>query len=337
MSDEQPTVEPTPSADSTSMLAAVIICCYTDRRWDVLTQSIESVTSQLEPADALVVVVDYNPSLEARLRSRYPKLTVLPNEEPKGLSGARNTGLSAVTQDVVLFLDDDAVARPGWLKTYREAFSSDGRLVAAGGSILAWWEVEEPAWFPAEFGWVVGCDYIGLPPNMMPIRNPIGASMAVRRRPTAAVGGFSHELGRVNDLPAGCEETELSIRLREAHPDAHIVRLTAAVVDHLVPADRGRIGYFTRRCYHEGRSKAILARAVGGQPALSTERSYVTHTLVAGVGRYLRQGLGGSADGWLKAAAIALGLGCTTYGFLQMKVRPLGRKAPTHAHDNLSA
>lgn len=63
----------------------------------------------------------------------------------------------------------------------------------------------------------------------------------------------------------------------------------------------------------------------------------MTHTLVAGVGRYLRQGLGGSADGWLKAAAIALGLGCTTFGFLQMKVRPLGRKAPTHAHDNLSA
>ena len=41
----------------------------------------------------------------------------------------------------------------------------------------------------------------------------IGAAMAVRRAELQKIGGFSDRLGRVGTVPAGCEETELSIRI----------------------------------------------------------------------------------------------------------------------------
>mgnify|MGYP003808044233 FL=1 len=212
----------------------VIICCYTDRRWNILLESIASVRSQLAPGDDLVVVVDHNPALQQRLMQQISGLHVLANVGEKGLSGARNTGIETLAQDVVLFLDDDAVARPGWLQGYRDGFALNETVVAIGGAIKPRWEVGRPRWFPAEFGWVVGCDYRGLPGDGAEIRNPIGASMGVRRTKALQVGGFSSRLGRVNDLPVGNEETELGIRLRQLDPTARIIRITHAVVDHLL-------------------------------------------------------------------------------------------------------
>lgn len=296
----------------------VIICCYTDRRWNILLESIASVRSQLAPGDDLVVVVDHNPALQQRLMQQISGLHVLANVGEKGLSGARNTGIETLAQDVVLFLDDDAVARPGWLQGYRDGFALNETVVAIGGAIKPRWEVGRPRWFPAEFGWVVGCDYRGLPGDGAEIRNPIGASMGVRRTKALQVGGFSSRLGRVNDLPVGNEETELGIRLRQLDPTARIIRITHAVVDHLVPADRCRFRYYTRRCYHEGRSKAALSGAVGSQSALSAERSYVTRTLTRAVGRYLAEGLKGSGASLMQAAAVPVGLACTGAGYIVM-------------------
>ena len=48
----------------------------------------------------------------------------------------------------MLFLDDDAVARPGWLQGYRDGFALNETVVAIGGAIKPRWEVRRPRWFP---------------------------------------------------------------------------------------------------------------------------------------------------------------------------------------------
>jgi hypothetical protein len=176
-----------------------------------------------------------------------------------------------------------------------------------------------PRWFPPEFGWVVGCDYTGLPAGGQRIRNPIGASMAVRREPLQAVGGFSELVGRVGALPVGCEETELGIRLAAADPAARVIRDVSSPVAHLVPRERQRIGYFLRRCYHEGRSKRQLSALVGRSAGLASERRYVTRVLPIGVLRHLTAAARGDLAGLGRALAVVVGLAVTAAGYLSAR------------------
>ena len=89
----------------------------------------------------------------------------------------------------------------------------------------------------------------------------------------------------------GCEETEISIRLRQRRPGARIVYEPAAHVRHLVTPGRGTWSYFFTRCWAEGRSKALLTDLVGSGDGLSSERTYATRTLPLGVLHGLRDAL----------------------------------------------
>jgi glycosyltransferase involved in cell wall biosynthesis len=297
------------------MTITVVVCTYTDLRWVDLAAGVRAIADQLEPGDELVIVVDHNPELLAKVHAELPG-KAFPNEHIRGLSGARNTGVAHAAGDVVAFLDDDALPPPTWLRSWRHRFA-DPAVVAVGGAVEPAWEGgAAPRWFPPEFGWVVGCDYVGLPPDGARIRNPIGASMAVRRSTLSSVGGFSELVGRVGTLPAGCEETELGIRLVAAHPTARIVRDVAAPVRHLVPRARQRVGYFVRRCFYEGRSKRQLSALVGSQSGLESERRYVTRVLPVGVLRHLVAAAHGDGAGVSRAALVVVGLLVTGIGYV---------------------
>ncbi len=123
-------------------------------------------------------------------------------------------------------------------------------------------------------------------------------------------------MGRVGSLPVGCEETELSIRLAQADPGVRVLRDTSGAVAHLVPVERQSLRYFVSRCYHEGRSKAVLARLVGTRQGLASERAYATRTLPSGVLRHAGAAVRGDLTGLARAAMILLGLGATVVGYL---------------------
>ncbi|MCU1594382.1 MAG: putative glycosyltransferase, partial [Frankiales bacterium] len=217
---------------------SVVICTYTAKRWSHLVAGVDAVVAQLREGDELLVVVDHAPELQERAGAELSGCSVLANSHGQGLSGARNTGVHAAQGEVVAFLDDDALPGPNWLESLRGPFA-DGQVTGVAGAVLPDWEGgTAPRWFPMEFGWVVGCDYLGLAGHGVQVRNPIGASMALRRAPLLAVGGFSELVGRVGELPVGCEETEISIRLAQADPGVKVVRDTSGSVAHLVPRDR---------------------------------------------------------------------------------------------------
>lgn len=297
----------------------VVICTYTERRWPELCAGVAAVEGQLDEGDELVVVVDHAPDVLERAQREFPAARVVANTHGQGLSGARNTGVDLAAGDVVAFLDDDATPGDGWLASLREPFADPAVLGVAGRVEPAWEGGAAPRWFPPEFGWVVGCDYVGLPAGGEQVRNPIGASMALRRGPLQAVGGFSELVGRVGSLPVGCEETEVSIRLAQAEPTARVLRARDGTVRHLVPKDRQRLSYFRSRCYHEGRSKAVLSSLVGTQQGLASERTYATRTLPLGVLRHLAAVGRGDLAGIARAACIVLGLLTTAFGYLSAR------------------
>jgi GT2 family glycosyltransferase len=288
------------------MRRATVICAYTEDRWELLTRAVHSVERQDSPCD-LTIVIDHNAALLARAQARWPRHNVVANHLERGLSGARNAGVAACQgADVVAFLDDDAEAHPGWLTALTAPFD-DPSVGLVAGHVEPSWAVAPPTWFPPEFLWVVGCSYLGLPERAADVRNPIGASMAVRGTVFDQVGEFMYGIGRIGRVPLGCEETEFAIRAARA---GYRTRYEpSSRIGHHVPAARATVTYFLRRCYAEGVSKASVARSVGSGAALQSERTYITRTLPAGVVRSVTAGRAGSLG---RAGMIIAG--CATAG-----------------------
>jgi glycosyltransferase involved in cell wall biosynthesis len=308
---------------------SVVICAYTEDRWEDILAAVASVRRQTLPALETLLVVDHHPALLRRLRERYERegqgVRVLANAGPRGLSAGRNTGIAASRGEFVAFLDDDAVAERDWLRYFAEAYG-DARVMAVGGRTLpAWASGRRPAWFPAEFDWVVGCTYRGLPPGKVRVRNVLGGNASFRRTAFDACGGFATGIGRDGDRrPLGCEETELCIRLTRALPGALLLIDDRAVIHHKVPAARERFGYFRTRTYAEGLSKALVARSVGAAKGLESERRYTTRVLPAGVVRGLRDALRGRRGGAGRAGAIVAGVAAAAAGYVVGGVRARG-------------
>jgi glucosyl-dolichyl phosphate glucuronosyltransferase len=295
---------------------SVIICAYSEDRWNELIAAVGSVQQQTLPPGEIIVVIDHNPGLLKRVRENVPGVVVVENTEAHGLSGARNSGIAVAKSQVVAFLDDDAIASPGWLMILNEAFS-DPKVLGVGGAVLPRWVDDEPTWLPEEFHWIVGCTYRGMPQSTARIRNPIGANMSFRREVFETLGGFRSGLGRVSTRPLGCEETELCIRACQLWPHSTFLYQPHASVFHRVPANRTCWGYFCSRCFSEGLSKAAVARYVGITDSLSSERTYTCQTLPRGFFHGITDALFRfDLSGFLRTGAIVVGLGITMMGYL---------------------
>jgi len=263
----------------------------------------------------IIVIVDHSPELMARLRAELSGVTVMPNVQARGLSGSRNSGIALATGDIVAFIDDDAVPAPKWVERLAAGYT-EPNVIGVGGPVDPIWAASVPRWFPAEFGWVVGCGYSGLPQRSAVVRNFIGCNMSFRRDALHGIGGFRIGLGRIGAAPVGCEETEFCIRLIRDRP-GHLLRFDPGPrVLHMVPENRMTWAYFRSRCYAEGRSKARVARIVGSSRALAVESSYVGRTLTAGVIRNISTSLRGDWTGFARAAVIVAGLATTVTGYV---------------------
>jgi glycosyltransferase involved in cell wall biosynthesis len=296
---------------------SVIICAYASERWQDLVEAVESLHQQVAAPREIIVVIDHNPRLLERARRELTGVVVTANSEPRGLSGARNSGIALAYGAFIAFLDDDAIAEPDWLlQLYR--LCTNPKILGVGGSVVPRWVGEQPDWFPEEFYWVLGCSYRGLPRSLAPVRNPYGGCNCMRRDIFAEAGGFRNGLGRIGTRPLGGEETELSIRAKQRWPDHIFLYEPHAKIHHRVSPSRTTFSYFLSRCYSEGLSKTAIAQVVGTKQGLASERSYTMRTLPLGVLRGLNDALKHrDYAGFLRACAIIVGLFATTAGYLR--------------------
>jgi GT2 family glycosyltransferase len=312
------------------MSTSVVICVYTEDRWDDIRAAVESVERQRRRPHEVILVVDHNPDLHLRLKHEYPDAIVVENTADRGLSGGKNTGTAIAGGDFVAFLDDDAVADPGWVEALEDGFG-DPSVVGVGGRTLPLWAAgRRPTWFPEEFDWTVGCTYRGMPERRAPIRNVMGGNAAFRRELIGEVGGFRSGIGRSvqgrKSRPLGCEETEFCIRLAQRRPGSVMLFEPDAMIGHKVSAQRSRFAYFRTRCYAEGLSKALVTASVGSGDGLASERAHALKALPRGVLRGVADALRGDPAGLGRATAIIIGLAWTSFGYLVGSARlRLGR------------
>jgi glucosyl-dolichyl phosphate glucuronosyltransferase len=305
----------------TTLDASVIICAFTEERWEALAAAVASLRRQTRPPREIILVIDHNAALLERARADIPDSIVIENVEPRGLSGARNSGIAIAQGAFIAYLDDDATAEPDWLERLARC-CEDPNVLGAGGTVEPLWLAKRPAWFPREFSWVVGCSYLPVPgeadlPYPIEVRNPFGGCTCYRRELFETVGGFTNGIGRARGRPLGCEETELCIRAHQRWPHKVFLYEPLARIHHCVPPQRATWRYFRARCYAEGLSKAAVTRSVGAKDGLASERSYTLRILPRGVIRGLADGiLRRDPTGFLRSGAIVVGLLTTAAGYV---------------------
>lgn len=320
--------------------AAVVICAYTEQRWDLLRDSVASAQAQTVRPEQVVVVIDHNDDLLARCRREWPDtghgsgpdgrsaepgVRVLANRHPGRLGSARNTGVELLTAgwpgvEVVAFLDDDAAADPDWLETLLRAYREDAEAVAVGGAPQPRYLSPRPAWFPVEFNWVYGCHYEGLPTEREPVRHLIGASMSVRVEALVKVGGFHSD---------NHDDMDLSHRIAAEFGPRSVLYEPRATVRHTVTPDRLAWGYFWRRCFGVNRGKVLAFADLGEAGNLNAELAFARQ-MAARVGRRLGRGLRGDRPAFGQAGAIVAGLALAGLGHVVGTVElRLGRTQPS--------
>jgi glycosyltransferase involved in cell wall biosynthesis len=178
-----------------------------------------------------------------------------------GLSAARNLALDEARYPHLLYLDADAVPRPDWAARLAGALDNK-RFAVVGSRILPRWPTCEPRWARAT---AIKDQYsmLDLGAETRPFPRVVGAAFGVARERVPATLRFDPALGRRGGKLFGGEESDFCRQARDA--GCGIGYVGAAVVDHVVPPDRVRLGWMMRRIFYAGHGRGRL----GGRPAPS--------------------------------------------------------------------
>jgi glycosyltransferase involved in cell wall biosynthesis len=240
------------------MRVSVVICTY--QRAASLRRTLLSVVEQARESDTEIVVVD-NASSEdtANVVNGFASVRYV-REEHLGLCHARNRGWHEADAPVVAFLDDDAIAAPGWLAAVRSAFADDDPTVGCvGGAVLPDWEAPAPVWLSPRVA--LGLTIIDWPGGRRPLTDLsaewlAGANLACRVAALEAAGGFHPGLGRQGSRLLSGEEVFLQRRLMQCGYEC--VYEPAMRVHHGVPAVRLTHRWFRQRYFWQGVSDAVM-------------------------------------------------------------------------------
>ncbi len=246
---------------NTSSSISLIIPTY--RRPRSLTRVMDGVALQRDPGVPWeVIVVDNDPAASAAstielIREKFPAPLTFVVEPRPGAGNARNRGMSLANGWITVFIDDDVVPEPEWLRELVTPIL-EGACQATGGRVTLDPDVPRPSWFDENRigGYLSRFD---LGPNVEPIRADgyvLTANAAFLTRPLRATGGFDERLGPRGRNPLVCDDNLITRRFLAI--GARILYVPTALVVHELPLERLTPQYLVRRAYAQGRSDWLL-------------------------------------------------------------------------------
>lgn len=178
-------------------------------------------------------------------------------EDRPGLDWTRNRGFQEARYDIVAYIDDDALAAPGWLRGVARGFAQ-AEVMAVTGLVLPA-EIETPAQQDFERYGGMSKGFIGYTIRRAELSGQallwanhwgVGANMAFGRRLFEAIGGFDIALD-VGTPTCGAGDLEFFYRLVAA---GHTLRYEPlALVRHI---HRREAVALDQQIYNNGRSFA---------------------------------------------------------------------------------
>jgi len=165
-------------------------------------------------------------------------------QENQGQSAARNLAINASDTDVILFIDDDCIPDPGWIRAMA-AVSWDGDVGAVGGRLVA---ATKGNWISRYCRFI---RYNEFPVDDRPLTFVNSANCAYLRRALEEVGGYECALPRGVDHDLGWRVVLAGYRLVYA-PDA--------VVHHF---HRESLRIVLKDCWTRGASNTLRSALWG--------------------------------------------------------------------------
>lgn len=250
----------------------ISIVIATHNRGEKLARTLRSLAAQTLPADRWEAVVVNNNSTDdtagvfARFAASATGRTLdirMVEETRQGLSWARNRGIAESHGEIVVMIDDDEEADPGFLAAYIDFFEAHPTAAAAGGPMVARYEEERPHWMSHYTEALAASTiYLGSRVRRFPRgRYPIGGNMAFRREVFERTGTFDTALGRKGQKLLGGEEKEFFGRV--AAYGGEIWWVPGAVIDHLIPPARVTDAHFRGLSRMVGVTARMLSKGSG--------------------------------------------------------------------------
>ncbi len=239
----------------------------TFNRAQVSSLAVESLLAQDASVPYEIIVVDNNSTddtrvrIQALLEKAAGRLRYI-LERRRGCSAARNAGVAAARGSIIAFVDDDAIADPGWLEALDRTYRSHPDAWCVGGRILLRLPGARPRWFDPHsttlMDYLSGLDLGDATIERRYPNDVWGANFSVRRSALERVGLFDTRLGLAGSHLTLGEETELCWRIQEA--GGGVYYCGEAVVTHVVPKTRLTKRYFRTRACWLGRTWRLLDR-----------------------------------------------------------------------------
>lgn len=242
-------------------IISIIICTY--NRFQYLERSLKSLQNQTFEKNNFEILIINAGSTDKTFDIINKFSAFLPirffSAPHSGLSEARNIGIKNAFGDILAFLDDDAIADPGWLVQIQQSFQqNEHKVCACGGKSLLLWETTPPRWLNNSMLMFLGqLDYGNLDFFMdMPNQNPVGLNMAFAKGTFNQIGYFNTYLGRTGGNLLSNEETDFFQKMRRKN--FKIYYNPKMLVYHHVTNERTTKQFFYKRYYWQGRSEAVM-------------------------------------------------------------------------------
>jgi glycosyltransferase involved in cell wall biosynthesis len=226
---------------ATEPAASIVI--PTRRRPDYLEVALDSIAPQARAAGAEMVVVNDGDDPATRAIAQRHGAHVVELPPPGGANAARNAGIAAAGGDLLVLVDDDVQAPPGWLGAILDGAAAAPHADVFGGPIRAQLQGGGPRSCGREGPPITALD---LGDHDRDVDLVWSANMAVRRRAIERTGRFDESL-----IGRG-EEEDWELRYRAA---GGVVRyLAAAGLDHRRTGHDATLAPLTRAGYAHGRN-----------------------------------------------------------------------------------
>lgn len=260
-------------------MISVIVSTFNRR--EILAKCLQSLAKQDCPKSQYEVIVVVDGSTDGtqeflRTLQHDPALRVI-DQPNRGLASARNAGLRAARNEVVLFLDDDLLCTPQVISEHLKVHEGSNRQLAFGPVLVSKGPYESAASrvtraYYAEG--VYGPLENGEPPTW-PIHARVPPNSSISRDVLLGFGGFDEQFVNAH------EDIELGIRLWQ--DGVRFVYLPNAGTEHLYEKSANELA--AAEALRAGKFETMLCRR---------HQVYRTHSLLAGAQntRLFKNGIG---------------------------------------------